>query len=99
DRCRRHSFPTRRSSDLAGFTMNYLYDEIGMESLAGWRFMLAGRVMGLAGYINEMMSQLDQQIFSRYSTRRVDRAGTENRNDQERSEEHTSELQSRFELV
>lgn len=75
-----------RDMFAAGFTMNYLYDEIGVESLAGWRFMLAGRVMGLAGYINEMMAQLDQQIFSRYSTRRVDREGTESRNDQETRE-------------
>lgn len=75
-----------RDMFAAGFTMNYLYDEIGVETLAGWRFMLAGRVMGLSGYINEMMGQLDQQIFSRYSTRRVDRTGTENRNDQETRE-------------
>lgn len=72
-----------RDMFAAGFTMNYLYDEIGVESLAGWRFMLAGRVMGLAGYINEMMGQLDQQIFSRYATRRVDRTGMENRSDKE----------------
>lgn len=75
-----------RDMFAAGFTMNYLYDEIGVESLAGWRFMLAGRVMGLSGYINEMMGQLDQQIFSRYATRRVDRTGTENRSDEETRE-------------
>lgn len=75
-----------RDMFAAGFTMNYLYDEIGVESLAGWRFMLAGRVMGLSGYINEMMGQLDQQIFSRYATRRVERTGTENRNDEETRE-------------
>src|SRR5699024_12605877 len=66
-----HSFPTRRSSDLAG-------------SSARWRRPRRGSSR--------------HELAERRSHRHRRREGGEGRG-QERSEEHTSELQSRFDLV
>src|SRR5207249_9583089 len=80
-----HSFPTRRSSDLA--------------AAAGIVAALE-RIPGLAGVVG-VPSAFALVAGAALLAAVVARARTEHRTDPkaERSEEHTSELQSRFDLV
>lgn len=70
-----------RSAFIQGFCMNFLYDEIGIETLTGWRMALVGRLLNNADYINGIFDTVDKQIFSNFSTRRITTDGTENRSD------------------
>src|SRR5207249_9804851 len=86
-----HSFPTRRSSDLAGL----LLVERGEASVHRdeLRADLAQRIVrqGLAQALRQRPQ--DRPVLAGVA-RRIDGAQSELR-----SEEHTSELQSRFDLV
>lgn len=70
-----------RSAFIQGFCMNFLYDEIGIETLTGWRMALVGRLVNNATYINGIFDTVDKQVFSNFSTRRITTDGTENRTD------------------
>lgn len=66
-----------RSSFIRGFCLNFLLDEIGVETLSMWRILLAGKLLNNASYINQVYDTLGKEIFSQYSTRRVNREGVE----------------------
>src|SRR5699024_12140355 len=90
-----HSFPTRRSSDLTktadGVTLtDYSYDPL----------YLAGEGETASGKI-EIWNTADQIALyeSSYVGRVSDEIYESLKGSLERSEEHTSELQSRFDLV
>lgn len=63
----------------AGFCFNYMYDEIGIETLSGWQLALVGRLHNNASFINQIYATMDKQIFANYSTTRSTRDGVETR--------------------
>src|SRR5207249_11156984 len=86
-----HSFPTRRSSDLSGVASTAHLGGL----VAGYLYLKGGRI------------HLLSEIKYRYLKWRINRtrrkfdiySGGRSADDVNRSEEHTSELQSRFDLV
>src|SRR5699024_12707753 len=79
-----HTFPTRRSSDLMAFQVNSII--IALLS------MLTGAIVGEFFRLEDALNRVGNWIGGKFT----------NTNDDvnvERSEEHTSELQSRFDLV
>src|SRR5699024_12085769 len=93
-----HAFPTRRSSDLFWvFSRRQVWVNFSLDSVrvaALWRktvetfIVLTPRRLARAPLI--LIGEANN-LFTRYSALRVNAAS--------RSEEHTSELQSRFDLV
>src|SRR5699024_11978185 len=83
-----HSFPTRRSSDLAGFSAVTAADKCFI-----W-------TVGIAANIARMVAIIIIVLFLTQNCAGCQKNGNE---EEERfhirSEEHTSELQSRFDLV
>src|SRR5699024_12202418 len=98
NKCALYSFPTRRSSDLKGVEELLSYRKISFDliwwSETGLKIPnqaiakqddLAYVVQNRAGYLNKILVKVKEE-GEKYSI-------------VERSEEHTSELQSRFDLV
>ena len=56
-----------RDRFVLSFTQEFLYDEIGFETFAGWRMALAHRIFDLAEKINWTFENLDKQVFANYS--------------------------------
>src|SRR5699024_11991919 len=86
-----HSFPTRRSSDLIAF--------LQIVTFAGIYFKL-GDLMAMFSLQSSDTQQVSRRIMRRpymFLNRRARRL--ERKIGRTRSEEHTSELQSRFDLV
>ncbi len=61
---------------VVGFTLHYLKDEIGMETLPLWKLALLEKLFNNYDYINEIYANLDKQIFSDYRVRNVSNNGT-----------------------
>ncbi len=61
---------------VVGFTLHYLKDEIGMETLPLWKLALLEKLYNNYDYINEIYANLDKQIFSDYRVRNVSNNGT-----------------------
>src|SRR5699024_12659835 len=89
--CAVNSCPTRRSSDL--IRKKVTSSEDSFQFLAAETTLLT---MGLLNNITEHVTKSDSTGSGEYHSMRV--TGTKKSNDR-RSEEHTSELQSRFDLV
>src|SRR5207248_9200876 len=90
-----HSFPTRRSSDLTLLTMTQFPNnqhEPGSTPQDRERTGARG-----SGWYRDPYGALEQQRW--YDGRKWTRAVRDRPADEERSEEHTSELQSPYELV
>src|SRR5437868_9135422 len=88
-----YSFPTRRSSDLPILmeAMTYRYEGHGMSDK-----VFQTRTEELEKYMEQdPIKKLDKQLIERYPEIK----GKLDEIHQQRSEEHTSELQSRFDLV
>src|SRR5207249_7479588 len=94
-----HSFPTRRSSDLAGALLcvaavihgkghDVLLDALATVPDLPWQCLCAGRLDRDPAFVEG----LRRRVLDRDLADRVSFPGP-------RSEEHTSELQSRFDLV
>lgn len=71
--------PKYRDVFAAGFCFNFMNDEIGLESVPSWQLALAGRLRNNASFINQIYLTMDKQIFSNYSTRKLDTKGFEER--------------------
>lgn len=67
-----------RDKLILGFTLHFMYDEIGLETLPAWKTALAEKVYSNAEYINMIYANLDKQVFSNYKTSKIkrDRADT-----------------------
>src|SRR5207249_8729016 len=90
-------FPTRRSSDLAGFQPLQVGRNLGLEVSA--MRCLAGDAAGHARAREEPLAKrVDRQKISAHSFAH-DLPVNVHHVAMARSEEHTSELQSRFDLV
>src|SRR5207247_9602924 len=83
--CYLPSFPTRRSSDL-GVVIQDFEALLGKSSLRGLRIGV-GKLFITRLRFFKKLARLDSKRFAR------------NREAEQRSEEHTSELQSRVEIV
>ena len=57
---------------ILGFTLHYLNDEIGLETLLLFKFGLADKIYNNAEYINSIFATLDKQVLSDYRTKSVD---------------------------
>src|SRR5699024_12274110 len=77
------SFPTRRSSDLGLGPIGYAF---AIFHLITHGFFKAGLFLGAGSVMHGMNDEIDMRGFGNLRNR-------------PRSEEHTSELQSRFDLV
>src|SRR5207249_9268506 len=90
DRRLLHSFPTRRSSDL------------GQPVASAGRLPRVTQMLALALCFQDMVKRGDAKDYADLAAaRRRDKGADEPDHEakRERSEEHTSELQSRFDLV
>ena len=67
-----------RDKLILGFTLHFMYDEIGLETLPAWKTALAEKVYSNAEYINMIYENLDKQVFANYKTSKIkrDRADT-----------------------
>src|SRR5207249_9040350 len=90
-----HSFPTRRSSDLRARALRRVAEN---AILAQKEFDPAFVLMQYFGYLRRDPNSGSDRDFSGYNFW-LTKLNTFNGNYQNRSEEHTSELQSRFDLV
>lgn len=59
------------------FTMHYLMDEIGHETLTAWKLALASKILDNIDNIEQTYENLQNQIFSDYEIRRVDSKTTD----------------------
>ena len=54
-----------------GFAQHFLYDEIGLETWAGWRIALMSMMYDNAEIINWTYENLDKTVFSDYRVHKV----------------------------
>lgn len=59
-----------RQNFIIGFTLHFLKDEIGLETLPLWQIALTEKVVNNAAYINNFYWMLHKQIFSDYTVER-----------------------------
>src|SRR5206468_10471024 len=89
-----HSFPTRRSSDLAEDVKKRIHDLVEIPRLVEKTLELDGQIAGIA---RELAGARDFLYLGRGLQYPIALEGALKL--KERSEEHTSELQSRSDLV
>lgn len=61
---------------IVGFTLHYLNDEIGLETLPLWRMALSEKLYNYGSYINDIYTNLDKQVFADYRVRNVNASGS-----------------------
>ena len=49
-----------------GFVLEFLYDEIGLPTVPGWKLALKHKVYDNAEFIDWIFENVDKQIFSNY---------------------------------
>src|SRR5207247_9639818 len=91
------SFPTRRSSDLVRLLALQILSEGIDDSSEEFNHIEAGEIMDFAPTLQSLSQQDDKAIRELAAKLLSDVMQASNAND--RSEEHTSELQSRVDLV
>src|SRR5207249_11794022 len=87
----RHSFPTRRSSDLAK------NPDITLKFLKAWiegAYLFKAKPELSIGVLKKYVATQDSEVLNAIYEQQKERLSTK-----PRSEEHTSELQSRFDIV
>lgn len=62
---------------ILGFTMHFLFDEIGMETLTAFKLALASALLDNVEYINEIYSMLERQVWSEYEVRKIENKSTD----------------------
>ena len=67
--------PEYRQHLVTGFTLHYLNDEIGLETLPIWRFALAEKLYNYGDYINLIYANLDKQVFADYIVHQSTQSG------------------------
>ncbi|MBQ1294965.1 MAG: hypothetical protein IIY21_13060 [Clostridiales bacterium] len=68
-----------RSNFITQFTLHYMRDEIGMETLPLWRLALAEKLYNNAAYINAVYENLYRQAYTEYEQKLNQSNGTRTR--------------------
>lgn len=67
---------TARANFITQFTLHYLTDELGFETLVLWQLKLAEKLYNNSDYINAVYDNLIRQAYSEYTSRNVKSNGT-----------------------
>lgn len=70
---------TARENFITQFTLHYLKDELGFETLTLWQLALAEKLYNNADYINAVYENLKKQAYSEYAKRNNISNGTRSR--------------------
>lgn len=60
---------------ITGFTLHFMNDEIGYETLPLWKIALNEKLYNSGSYINKIFENLDKEVFADYSVRNVLNSG------------------------
>lgn len=58
-----------RSRFVTGFTLHFMNEEIGLETIPLWKIALNEKLYNNAEYINQIFNHLDNQIFADYTVK------------------------------
>lgn len=64
-----------RQQFITGFTLHFMNEEIGYETLPLWKIALNEKIYNSASYINKIFENLDKEIFADYSVKNTQSAG------------------------
>lgn len=64
-----------RKQFITGFTLHYMNDEIGLETLPLWKIALSEKLYNYGSYINLIYENLDKQVFADYRVRQATKQG------------------------
>lgn len=60
---------------IIGFSLHFMNDEIGYETLPLWKIALNEKLYNSGSYINKIFENLDKEVFADYSVRNVLNSG------------------------
>lgn len=61
---------------VTGFTLHFMNDELGLETLPLWKIALNEKIYNSGTYINKIFENLDKEIFAEYNVKSVTDSGT-----------------------
>ena len=64
---------------VTGFTLHFMNDEIGYETLPLWKLALEEKLYNNGSYINQIFDNLDKEVFADYKVSNLRDQGDENR--------------------
>lgn len=64
---------------VTGFTLHFMNDEIGYETLPLWKLALEEKLYNNGSYINKIFDNLDKEVFADYKVSNLRDQGDENR--------------------
>lgn len=64
---------------VIGFTLHFMNDEIGYETLPLWKLALEEKLYNNGSYINKIFDNLDKEVFADYKVSNLRDQGDENR--------------------
>ena len=64
---------------VTGFTLHFLNDELGYETLPLWKLALEEKLYNNGSYINKIFANLDKEVFADYKVSNTHDQGDENR--------------------
>lgn len=62
---------------IQSFTMHFLYEEIGLETMPAWQLALASKIIDNIDFIELTFENLQNQVYSEYEVRRVESERTD----------------------
>jgi len=65
---------------ITGFTLHFMNDELGLETLPLWKIALNEKIYNSGTYINKIFENLDKEIFAEYNVKSVAENGEMSRN-------------------
>lgn len=65
-----------RQRFITGFTLRFMEEELGLESLSLWKVKLNEKIYNYGTYINSIFENLDKEIFADYKVSRGTKSGT-----------------------
>ena len=61
---------------VTGFTLHFMNEELGYETLPLWKIALNEKIFNNASYINLIFENLDKQIFADYNVKNANKTGS-----------------------
>lgn len=61
---------------VTGFTLHFMNEELGYETLPLWKIALNEKIFNNASYINLIFENLDKQIFADYNVKSANKTGS-----------------------
>lgn len=65
---------------ITGFTLHFMNDELGLETLPLWKIALNEKLFNYGSYINKIYANLDKEVFENYRVTNVQGSGTTSAN-------------------